>query len=111
MRNPDSTEPDGADATLGWVLSSLSKKAFQKRHLGAAASSWNGETAAGRFSNDGLRIAERFTVVTIGESPDRRWPGWTPMECGRTNGFDCLTALRDCELDLTKSGGTWHGTM
>lgn len=64
MLDPDSTEPDGSDATRGWVISTLSKRAFQKRYPGAAVSSWNGQTAPGWFTNDGLRIAERFTVVT-----------------------------------------------
>lgn len=64
MLDPDSTEPDGSDATRGWVTSVLSKKAFQQRYPGAAVSSWNGQTSGGWFQNDALRIAERFTVVT-----------------------------------------------
>lgn len=64
MLDPDSTEPDGSDATRGWVMSTISRRAFQKRYPGAAVSSWNGQTAPGWFTNDGLRIAERFTVVT-----------------------------------------------
>lgn len=64
MLDPDSTEPDGSDATRGWVTSTLSKKAFERRFQGAKPASWNGQTAPGWFTTDGLRIAERFTVVS-----------------------------------------------
>lgn len=78
MLDPDSTEPDGSDSTRGWVTSTMSKKAFEKRYPGAAASSWNGQTVSGWFQNDALRIAERFSVITkksnclIVEGPEGR---------------------------------------
>lgn len=63
MLDPDSTEPDGSDSKRGWVVTNISRKAFEARYPKARVDSWAGEPGArGWFTTDGVRICERFTV-------------------------------------------------
>lgn len=64
MLDPDSTEPDGSDATRGWVETTLTKKAFQRRYKDAQVTSWSDDGGQGWFTNDTVRICERFAVET-----------------------------------------------
>lgn len=58
--DPNAMEPDGSDAMYGFVETTLTNKAFERRYPKAKKADWDSE---GWFSDDGVRIAEYFKVV------------------------------------------------
>lgn len=59
--DPNSTEPDGADAMFGFVESSLTKTAFKRLYPKKSHTNWDSDD--GWFGEDFVRIAEYFRVV------------------------------------------------
>jgi hypothetical protein len=63
MISPESVEPDGSDATDGYITSVLSKAAFEKQYgTKAAQTSWDA-AAPLWFKDDAVRICERYYQV------------------------------------------------
>ena len=59
MIDEDSTEPDGSDATVGWVESSMSLRSFKKEHGDDSHVSWG----SGEKSDKFIRLCEYFYQV------------------------------------------------
>lgn len=64
--DPNSTEPDGADAMFGFVESSLTKTAFKRLYPKKSHTNWDSDD--GWFGEDFVRIAEYFRVVETKEN-------------------------------------------
>lgn len=62
--DPDSQDPDGSDALFGFVESSMSRKAFERKYPKAKAISWDGDTSNGWFGENSVRICEMQEVET-----------------------------------------------
>lgn len=63
MLSPESIEPDGSDATDGFVETMMSKRAFEKAYgTKLAQTSWDG--AKGWFSDNAVRVCEYYKLRT-----------------------------------------------
>lgn len=63
MIDPDSIEPDGSDALFGFIESSMSKRAFEKKYPKAKTTGWDSQIS-GWFGQESLRICEFQEVET-----------------------------------------------
>ena len=62
----DSTEPDGSDATFGFIESEMSKRAYKKKWPEADENSW--ESTSDWYGDDTLRICEFQIIETTKEN-------------------------------------------
>lgn len=64
MLSPESVEPDGSDATDGFVETMMSKRAFEKQYgTRVAQTSWDGSSKSW-FGDNAIRICEYYKLKT-----------------------------------------------